>query len=467
VTDTIWCPDLSQSGGPKYLALTRALREAIRDGTLPANAQLPTVRDLAWAMKVTPGTVSRAYQLATQEGLLAATVGRGTFVASQTPRLGPQNSMFQDREGTALEGPVDLRPPLLPDVGQSAAFAAAMRDVGGREDIDWLDYTTQRGELPLRRAVCDWVAERDLGDYGPEDVALTNGGQNAVLCIFLCCLRGDRPVVLVEDLAFSGFRHAARLARAEVVGVELDDQGMVPQALEAACLRHRPQVLCLTPDAQNPTTARMGAARRAEIIAIARKHDLQVIEDACYSTADDAMVTMRALAPERVWHVGSLSKSITAALRFGYIICPAGMGEAGRLTAQHSFFALSRSLSEVVLHLMETGVAQELRARVLEEVAERTRLFVSLLGTQSLAWQDGLPFLWPTLPSGWWASTYARMAEGQGVLVRMADEFSLNSGRAPNAVRIAIAGNMPRARLEGAMAVLRRLLDSPPYDVAV
>jgi DNA-binding transcriptional MocR family regulator len=467
VTDTIWCPDLSQSQGPKYLALTRALRDAIRGGVLAANAQLPTVRDLAWAMKVTPGTVSRAYQLATQEGLLAATVGRGTFVAAQTPQMGPRQSMYQDREGDAHSGPVDLRPPLLPDVGQTAAFAAAMQAVGARNDIDWLDYTTQRTELPLRLAVCDWVGERNLGDFGPQDVALTNGGQNAVLCIFLCCLRGDRPVVLVEDLAFSGFRHAARLARADVVGVELDDQGMVPAALEAACLRHRPQVLCLTPDAQNPTTARMGATRRAEIIAIARKHDLQVIEDACYSTADNAIVTLRALAPERVWHVGSLSKSITAALRFGFIICPQGMGEAGRLTAQHSFFALSRPLSELVLHLMETGVAQALRARVLEEVTERTRLFVSLLGTQSLAWQDGLPFLWLTLPSGWRASTYARMAEGQGVLVRTADEFALNSGRAPNAVRIAIAGNMGRARLEGAMGVLRRLLDSPPYDVAV
>jgi DNA-binding transcriptional MocR family regulator len=467
VTDTIWTPDLSLCLGPKYIALTRALRDAIRDGTLAANAQLPTVRDLAWAMKVTPGTVSRAYQLATQEGLLAATVGRGTFVAAQSPRMGPKQSMFQDREGTASEGPVDLRPPLLPDVGQTAAFAQAMRDVGARTDIDWLDYTTQRTELPLRQAICDWVAGRDLGVFGPQDVALTNGGQNAVLCIFLCCLRGDRPVVLVEDLAFSGFRHAARLARADVMGVELDDQGMVPAALEAACARHRPQVLCLTPDAQNPTAARMGAARRADIIAIARKHDLQVIEDCCYSTADRSITTLRALAPERVWHVGGLAKSLSAALRFGYIICPTGMGEGGRLTAQHSFFALSRPLTEMVLHLMTTGVAQGLRRAVLAEVTERTRLFVTLLGRENLSWQEGLPFLWLTLPSGWRASTYARMAEGQGVLVRTADEFALNTGRAPNAVRIAIAGNMDRARLEGAMGVLKRLLACPPYDVAV
>ena len=75
MTDTTWRPDLTQFPGPKYLALTRALREAIRAGELPPGSQLPTVRDLAWDLHVTPGTVSRAYQLATQEGLLAATVG--------------------------------------------------------------------------------------------------------------------------------------------------------------------------------------------------------------------------------------------------------------------------------------------------------------------------------------------------------------------------------------------------------
>ena len=77
MTDTNWAPDLSQFPGPKYLALSRALRDAIRVGDLPENSQLPTVRDLAWRLQLTPGTLARAYQLATQEVLLAATGGRG------------------------------------------------------------------------------------------------------------------------------------------------------------------------------------------------------------------------------------------------------------------------------------------------------------------------------------------------------------------------------------------------------
>ncbi|MEZ5754430.1 MAG: PLP-dependent aminotransferase family protein [Paracoccaceae bacterium] len=461
---TIWKPDLSAYPGPKYLALSRALREAIRSGELPQSAQLPTVRDLAWALGVTPGTVSRAYALATQEGLLAATVGRGTFVAARAPRLGPTQPLLLEREPDQLHGRIDLRAPRLPDVGQAAAFVAALQEIMPKIGEDWIDYPTQRGEVPLRAALCDWLADRDLGPVTADDIALTAGGQNAISLILLCCLRGDRPVVLTEELAYPGFRHAARLARAEVIGVETDDQGMIPEALEAACRRHGAQVLCLTTEAQNPTTARMTPDRRARIAAIARHFDLQVIEDDCYTLWESEWPALRALAPERVWHVGSLSKTISAALRFGYVVCPSGMGETGRLTAQHAFFALPKPVSELCLHLFQSGAADEIRRRVGEDLAGRLRIMVNHLGRFDLCWQPGLRFAFLNLPQGWRASTFTRMAEAEGVLLRSADEYALIHGRAPQAVRIALAGHVSEERFTQSMERLAALLSRPPYD---
>lgn len=467
VTDTKWQPDLSQFPGPKYLALLRALREAIRAGHLPPGAQLPTVRDLAWGIHVTPGTVSRAYQMATQEGLLAATVGRGTFVAARAPRLGPTQALFADRDTSAEPGLVDLRSPQLPEVGQGAAFAEALERLAARRTAHWLDYPSQRAEAPLRAALCGFLSDRYLGPFAPEDIALTHGGQNALLTVMLCCLRGDRPVVLTEELAYPGIRHAARLARAEVVGVELDEQGLSPAALEAACRRHGAQVLVITPEAQNPTATRMPAARRAEIGEIARRYDLQIIEDDCYSIAESNLPSLRAIAPERTWYVGSLSKSISAALRFGYVVCPAGMGEAGRLTAQHVSFALALPVSDLVLDLMQSGAAARLRAGVQAAFGERLQVLVNTLGAFDLRWQPGLPFVWLRLPSGWRASTFARMAEADGILLRQADEYALIHGRAPHGVRIAIAGDVPRPSHDAALAKLARLLTRPPSDMAV
>lgn len=467
MADTIWTPDLSNYPGPKYLGLSRALRDAIRHGHLAEGAQLPTVRDLAWAVGVTPGTVSRAYQLATQEGLLAATVGRGTFVASAAPRLGPTQGIYAERDLGQGAKNVDLRSPQLPDVGQIEIFTGALRRIAGNIAPDWLDYSTQKSEAPLRAAVCVWLADRDLGQITGADIALCYGGQNAVSLILQCCLRGDRPVVVTEELCYPGFARAARLARAEVVGVEMDNEGMTPDALEAACRRYGPQILCLTTEAQNPTVARMTLSRREDIVRIARKFNLQIIEDDCYSIADADLPAIRALAPERCWYVGSISKTVSAALRFGYIVCPAGMGEAGRLTAQHSFFALARPVSELCLDLFNSGAAKEIRTRVHAEFGERLQAMVNILSPYDLRWQKGLTFAWLNLPSDWRASDFTRMAESRDVLVRSADVFALVHGRAPHAVRLALAGSIPRAQFEGGLATLSQLLRNPPLETAV
>ncbi len=465
--DTIWQNLTMDADGPKYLALSRALRDGVRAGTFAEGIQLPTVRDLAWQLKITPGTVARAYQILTQEGILEATVGRGTFVAARTARLGPTHSLFQDVDPGVTQGRVDLRSPQLPEVGQTAAIAAALARMAGQVGPAWLDYTSQTAEAPLRRAVCDWLSHRVLGPHGPDDVMLTHGGQNAIQLILGCCLRGDRPVVLTEDLSFPGFRYAARLARAEVVGLEMDAEGILPDALEVACRKYGPQVLCLTPDTQNPTTARMGPQRRLDIVAIARRYDLQIIEDECYAPAMPDQPALRALAPERVWYAGSVSKTVSAALRFGYVVCPTGMGEAGRLTAQHGFFALSQAVTSLMLELFQSGAAADIRAKGQRELSDRLQIVVNRLGAYDLHWQPAMPFAWLHLPQGWRASTFTRMAEDEGVLVRSADQYAMVHGRAPNAVRLAIVGNIPRQQLEAGVAALASLLPRPPSDMAV
>ncbi|NBZ87451.1 PLP-dependent aminotransferase family protein [Stagnihabitans tardus] len=453
--------------GPKYQALAQHLRERIARGDLAEGAQLPPVRDLAWEAKVTPGTVARAYRILTQEGLLEATVGRGTFVAARTPRLGPPPPTEAEVDVRPVAGRLDLRSPSLPEVGQVAALGESLRRISMKIDAQWLGYVTQSGESTLRAAVVRWLSDRMLGALPPEDVVLTHGGQSAVSLVLQCVLRGDRPAVLVEDLCYPGFRYAARLARAEVFGVAMDAEGMRPDALEAACRRHMPQVLCLTPDAQNPTTARMSLERRRQIVSIAERYNLQIIEDECYTPRDHDVPTLRAIAPSRVWYVGSLSKTLSAALRFGYLLCPAGMGTAGRLAAQHAYFALSQPVASLVLDLFQSGAAQAIRTRVLEDFTSRSRMAANILGSFDIAWQPGLPFVWMTLAQGWRSSTFARRAEEAGVLLRPSDHYVMVNGHAPNAVRMALAGDVSLARLEEGLRRLAGLMSAPPDDMAV
>ena len=78
---TIWQPDQIDGPGPKYKAVVTMIRNAISNGALSAGEKLPPVRELAWKLGVTPGTVARAYTMLTESGTLQAEVGRGTFVA--------------------------------------------------------------------------------------------------------------------------------------------------------------------------------------------------------------------------------------------------------------------------------------------------------------------------------------------------------------------------------------------------
>jgi DNA-binding transcriptional MocR family regulator len=469
VTDTNWQPDLTQYPGPKYLALSRALRDAVRSGELPQGTRLPPVRELAWRLTITPGTVARAYQISTKEGLLQAAVGRGTFVCAASPRLGPTQPLYVDRAPNydRVNGPVDLRSPQLPDVGQPEAIGQAMIAAAADVGPHYMEYPGLRRDELCRRAVVDWYKDSQLGPFSADDLVLSHGGQNGINIVLQCCLRGDRPAMMAETLAYPGFRHAARLNRAEVVAVALDSEGMIPEALDAACQRHSGQVVCVTPEAQNPTAARMGLERRQAIIAVARAHDLQILEDASYVVPAPNLPSLRAMAPERVWHVASLSKSISAGLRFGAVVCPAGMGEAGRLAAQHSYFGLARPITDIVTRLLVSGEAARLRDAAQAIASHRLQMVLEALAGHDVSWQPGLSFLWLKLPTGWRASTFARMAEAEGVLLRSADEYALVDGHAPNAVRIALASGIEELRFAGALKVLARLLNNPPGDLPV
>ncbi|MDW4548550.1 PLP-dependent aminotransferase family protein [Defluviimonas sp. D31] len=473
MTDTSWLPDLGGFDGPKYLALSHSLREAVRMGELPEGARLPPVRDLAWRLGMTPGTVARAYQIATQEGLLEASVGRGTFVASSRPRFGPSQPLMAEYRPVGrpaaepATGPVDLRTSQLPEVGQGVAIQAVLAQLATGACTDYLGYPGLRRDGPVRAAFVDWLSDRVLGPITAEDIVLTQGGQNGINLALQCCLKGARPQVLCEELAYPGFRHAARLNRAEIVSVEIDDAGMSAKALDAACRRSGARIVCVTTDAQNPTTVRMPPERRAAIADVARRHDLQIIEDDCYSVHATADPALRAIAAERTWHVTSISKSLVAGLRFGAIVCPTGLGEAGRLAMQHSCFGLARPVTDIVHALLASGEAARLRDRVQEVFARRLEMTLNILGAFDLSWQKGLAFVWLRLPQGWRASTFAREAEAQGVLVRSADEFALIESHTPNAVRIALNGALSEAEFNRAIGTMARLLRNPPGDLPV
>ena len=209
---TNWTPVLAAGGKSKYKALADNIRDAVAEGLLPSGEKLPPVRDLAYQLSVTPGTVARAYSILTQEGVLQAGVGRGTVVAGNQARADPAHAWPQV---------LNLRSPQLPDVGQSQLLRDALRETADTVvSEDLLSYPSRAMDLPLRRALRRWMADLPIGAFTAEDMVLAHGAQSAISLVRQTCLRGSDPVVAVENLTYPGFRRAAELCRARVVGID-------------------------------------------------------------------------------------------------------------------------------------------------------------------------------------------------------------------------------------------------------
>jgi len=457
VTDTIWAVDFAGSSEPKYIVLVQFLRAAIRSARLAPGDRLPPVRDLAWRLGITPGTVARAYRLATDEGLLQTQVGRGSFVAAGRSPASPADEPLMQAAGDDL---LDFRACRVVDLGQGAAIATALGRIG--RGGAYVDYPDEQSDRAARIAVRDWIGQARAGRLAEDDIVLSFGAQNGVVTALQACLSGPAPVVLAEELAYPGVRHAARLVRATLIGVELDQAGLRPDRMEAALRAHGGQALITSAEAHSATTQRTPPERRQELVDIARQYQVQIIEDDCHTIARPQTPAYRALCPELGWYVGSLSKVFSPALRFGFVACPSGMARAARRVAQSSCYGLPRPLTDLAADLLASGAVEEARTKIVASVEERVREAVNVLGRWEIAWRSDVPFIWLRLPAGWRCSTFASACEAGGLRVKPADEYALPNGSAPQAVRVAINPGMPSDRFAAGLATLNDLLAHPP-----
>ena len=453
------------SAGPKYKRVADTIQSAIRTGDLRAGDKLPPVRELAWSLGITPGTVARAYTLLTTAGHVVAEVGRGTFVATTPPR---PSALHREYVSVPVQdGKLSLFSPQLPDLGQVALIREAFGRVGETAPERLLHYPPRDAYRPLREAAVHWLRGIPLGSIDESDVVIVHGAQNGLTVILQAILRGARPTVLVEDLAYPGFRRTADLLRADVVGLPSDEKGVRPDTLADIARATGAQVLCTSPDVHNPTLTCTPSERRSEIAEVCRALDIQIIEDNCYRRTDTTGPSYRILAPERTWHLSSISKILTPALRIGFAVAPRGRGPDLRQVAEHGFFGIAQPLAEVAEHILTLPETDEIVLAIRARMAEYVRVAVNALGTYKLTWHEDVPFLWLPLPQGWRAAAFCRAAEARGVQIRSADEFALRDGRAPHAVRIAVNAQVPLHTFENAMLQLRDLLGHPPEQISV
>lgn len=475
---TILASDTLDTAKPKYKAVVALIRDQIASGALQVDEKLPPVRELAWQLGITPGTVARAYTILTDSGALRAEVGRGTFVAAPKAKISdtwlpetPLNLMEMDVVTHGQGGDVfrvNLFSPHLPNGGQAALIRSLLAQVAQDPPSGVMHYPSRASARPAREAMVRWLSDVPIGPVDESDIVLCHGGQSAILLIYQTVLRGRRPTIFVEELAYPGFRRAAELVRADVVPVPCDADGIIPEALARLANAHpEAQLLCTSPEVHSPTCTFTPMHRRQAIVEVARKADLQIMEDGCYQMAKAEGVGYRQLAPERGWFITSLSKTITPALRVGCAIGPAGSSDALQRSAEHGFFGLATPILDLTVALLSHPSLDAVVSRSRKGVETYVKAAVNILGRYDLKWRKDVPLLWLHLPQGWRASAFCQAADKVGVQVRAAEEFADRDGQSPHAVRMAVNGGVSLRSFEAAMHRLCDLLDNPPNQFSV
>ena len=451
---TNWKPRIAHRAGPTYRAIADALETDVREGRLSPGDALPTQRELARAIGVNFTTVTRGYAEARRRGLINATVGRGTFVASREVRATGDHDLT-------------VNTPPIPD-WLSAAFRETLTRVAADPALaqQVLSYDLRFSDRGSRDAGAMWLRSRGL--EASSDRVVASAGALHGLSLILSTFTRPGHRVLTESLAYPGLHNVAAAAGVRLIGVDIDDEGLRPDALEAACQRYKPKMLCCVPSLQNPTAAVMSLGRRRDIIAIARQYDLRIAEDDICGPLlpDPAPPLLASLAPDLVTYIGSLSKCVAPGLRTAFVLAPSAE-EATRLetTLRAAMLMLSPLPLVVASAWIADGTAHRAATDIRREATARAQLARTILGAHRVAAPDGSLHGWLRLPPSWTVAAFVASAQERGVRVTPADWYVTNPSRegqaVPNAVRFTLGAEQQRPRIEAALRTLAALLAQP------
>lgn len=458
---TTWSPTLDGREGPRYRAIADAIAEDIASGRLPPGTRMPTHRDLAWRLGVTIGTVTRAYLDAERRGLVAGEVGRGTFV-KEPPK--PVIGVEPMETGAPSTIDMSISAPLVPDLSDTLAqeVASVMASPGA---LGLLGYVPWQGLAAHRTAGAAWMG-RFGADADPATVQVTTGGQSA-MAIALATVAKPGDLVLTEALTYPGFKSAAGVLGLRLHGVAMDEDGLIPEAFENACRQGAPRAIYLMPTIHNPTCAILPPERREAIAAIARRHDVTVIEDDVFGClVDEPPAPIQRFAPDVTIFLTALSKSVAPGLRIGFMTAPPAM--MARMTA------ISRALgggpspvmAEVARRWIEDGRADRFAAFQRDEARERQRIARPLLGHLAAPCPPSVSHLWLSLPDPWRRDAFTAAAASRRVRITPADAFMVGRGPTPHAVRVSLCATRTREEMERGVTILAGLVAETP-DVAV
>ncbi len=431
--------------GSRRGAVVAAIRARLASRALVAGDRLPSVRGFARQMRVAPSTVVEAYDTLAAEGLIRSRPGSGFFVANAAPTLAPaagvpesaravdpfwvSRQSLDAQEGVVRPGCGWLPPSWMPH----ALLRRGLRQIARGDATVMTDYGVTRGSEILRRQLALRFAAEGL-PVDPAHILLTGSGTHAIDLVCRMLLKPE-DTVLVNDPGYFNFEALLRVHRVRIVGVPMSPTGPDLDAFEAIVARERPRLYLTNSAIQNPTGARLTAQAAHRLLLIANAHDLTVVEDDIFADLEGDPSPRLAVLDglRRVVRIGSFSKTLSAALRCGYITArPDWIEDLADVQVATNFGGPSPVAAELIAGMLGDGGYLRHVAGLQRRLARlRPAAAASLasLGIEPWLMPHAGFFLWCRLPEGCDGNELAQAALARGMVLAPGAAFSLDRGQ--------------------------------------
>ncbi|WP_426108815.1 PLP-dependent aminotransferase family protein [Pseudomonas sp. TWR1-1-4] len=451
-----------------YRKIAEGLVTAIVEGRLPPGTLLPGTREMAQLLDVNRKTVILAYEEAMTKGWLVSEPRRGTFVNAQLtakqlpsraqapfapPILAQTTAPYfaQNAQVTALNhrhdalffdnGTSDHR--LLPQAVLHRYYRNALRNSFASNT---LRYGSEGTGYHLRCALAEMLRNNRGLTVNAENICLTQGTQMSLyLTASLLLKPGD--VVLVERLSYPPAWEIFRRLGAQLVTVDIDEEGCRTDQIDRLCREHKVRMIYLTPHHQFPTTVSLHAARRQQLLALAALHDFCIIEEDYDHEFHFSGRPYLPLASDRaqrhVIYVGSLSKVLGSTFRCSYVVAPTQVVEALHSNAALMLGDADAVAQKMLADLINDGELKKHLRRVSKEYRARRETLQDCLQAAfsdriQVREPEGGLALWVRFDDAIDVDQIVSAALDHGLVVRSGRQFS-PMDQAENALRLGFA----------------------------
>ncbi|WP_030079919.1 PLP-dependent aminotransferase family protein [Streptomyces baarnensis] len=431
----------------------------IAAGRLRAGERLPPQREFARRYAIANSTAVRVYQELARRGLTVGQVGRGTFVTDAPGAPAPAPALSEPADSRV---DLELNHPVVPE--QAGLLAAGLEKLVRSDHLESvLRPVGPDGTAAAREAAAEVLA-RGGGRPDPERILFAGNGRQAISAAVAALTRPGARLG-VEEFTYPVLKAIAARLGVTLVPLAMDEDGLVPEAVEEAHRADPLHAVYVQPVLHNPLSVTMPGRRLDRLADVLLTAGIHAIEDAVWAFLRDDLPPLASRAPEHTVLVDSLSKRLSPGLSLGFAVAPAtsagrvagALRSGGWTPMRFPLEAMVRWQADGTVDTLVRAKQREVRAR--QEIADRH------LGDFRTRSDPVSCYRWWELPGPWRADTFVAAAARHGIAVTPAAAFAAGRPRGPHAIRLGLA-SPTREVLSRALATLADLARSTPDDLA-